>query len=350
MKKGCNRVFILFIALMLLCIQVLAQEQELIPPNVGEVWAQPSDLRPSQPVWGHAEGLRVGLWPMTGPRGLLRIYAPYLGHADDRMINYIAIEPVIQGSMARGFSELEVSQLDEVDGLRFWSADSPDDAIPRAPTDPARGVIGYDGDVETLTVYVFIEPYRSGAKVVLSLTFRADCPYEVGISTFTTKGSKLLTACIVTATMGNYARLRTLHLWGGTRSALDFWPTFDGPDFAPHVCFGLNDLIMTPEGHAVFAATPNEENPEDADYAPRTFIGWKYYGEIATQVWRSEDPHPLLRGCVNGRTEYWASRSPIPGGISFENFEFIEPFREGGTFWFGVVPDFVGTAEIMETK
>ncbi|MCK4570622.1 hypothetical protein KAT84_01605 [Candidatus Bipolaricaulota bacterium] len=107
---------------------------------------------------------------------------------------------------------------------------------------------------------------------------------------------------------------------------------------------------MTPEGHAVFAATPNEENPEDADYAPRTFIGWKYYGEIATQVWRSEDPHPLLRGCVNGRTEYWASRSPIPGGISFENFEFIEPFREGGTFRFGVVPDFVGTAEIMEAK
>ncbi|MCK4570621.1 hypothetical protein KAT84_01600 [Candidatus Bipolaricaulota bacterium] len=141
------------------------------------------------PYGGHAEGLRVGLWPMTGPRGLLRIYAPYLGHADDRMINYIAIEPVIQGSMARGFSELEVSQLDEVDGLRFWSANSPDDAIPRAPTDPARGIIGYDGDVETLTVYVFIEPYRSSAKVVLSLTFRADRPYEVGISTFTTEGS-----------------------------------------------------------------------------------------------------------------------------------------------------------------
>ena len=327
----------------------LALEKPLAPPEVGPYWVRPSSEHPAQPVWGHAEGLRVGLWPMTGPRGLLRVYSPYLGHADDRMLNYIAIEPVIQGSMTRSFSELEFSQLDEVDGLRFWSADSPDDATPREPTEPARGVVGHDGDVETLTVYVYVESYRSGAKVVLRLTFRVDRPYEIEIAAFTTEGSRTLASCIVTATMGNYARLRTLHLRGGTRSAFELWPAFDGPDFAPRVCFGLDDLIMTPEGHVVFAATPNEEHPEDADYTPRTFIGWKYYGEVATQVWRSEDPHPLLRGCVNGRTEYWASRLPIPGGIAFENFEMIEPFREGAAFWFGVFPGQGGPLETLES-
>ena len=96
-------------------------------------------------------------------------------------------------------------------------------------------------------------------------------------------------------------------------------------------------------------ATPNEEHPEDAEYALRTFIGWKYTGETATQMWRSENPHPQLRGCVNGRTEYWASRSPIPGGISFENFELVEPFREGATFWFGVIPGLVEPDKLMES-
>jgi hypothetical protein len=138
--------------------------------------------------------------------------------------------------------------------------------------------------------------------------------------------------------MGNYARLRTLRLRDGTRSALELWPAFSGDGFAPHVCFGLDDLIVTPEGDALFVATPNEEHPEDAAYATHTPFDWRYYGDSAVQSWRSEDPHLLMRGCVNGRTEYWASRSPIPGGIAFENFELIEPFREGATFWFGVTP------------
>ena len=335
--------------LCLVCVGffALGQDSSSTSTDAGTLWVRPSSEHPTQPLWGHVNGLRVGLWPMTGPRGLLRVYAPYLGHAEERMINYIAIEPVIQGSLARSFSELEVSQLDGVDGLRFWSADSPNDAEPRDPTEPARGIIGYDGGVETLTVTIFIEPYRSGAKVVLSLTFRADRPHEVGISTYTAKDSKPLSACIVTATMGNYARLRTLYLRESTMQAGTLWPGFEGPDFTTHTCFTLDKMLMTSNGQALFMATPDEAHPEVAEYAPRTFIGWKYYGQVATQVWRSEDPHPLLRGCVNGRTEYWASRSPIPGGIAFENFELIEPFREGVTFWFGVIP---GRVELAITE
>lgn len=333
--------------LCLVCVGffALGQDSSSTSTDAGKVWVRPSSEHPTQPLWGHADGLRVGLWPMTGPRGLLRVYAPYLGHAEDRMINYIAIEPVIQGSMTRSFSELEVSHLDDVDGLCFWSADSPNDAEPRDPTEPARGIIGYDGGVETLTVTIFIEPYRSGAKVVLSLTFRADRPHEVGISTYTAEDSEPLSACIVTATMGSYARLRTLHLREGTIvQAGKLWPGFEGSDFTSHACFTLDEMLMTANGQALFVATPDEADPEVAEYAPRTFIGWEYYGQVATQSWRSEDPHPLVRGCVNGRTEYWASRSPIPGGIAFENFELIEPFREGATFWFGVIPGRMGSA------
>lgn len=43
--------------------------------------------------------------------------------------------------------------------------------------------------------------------------------------------------------------------------------------------------------------------------------------------------------------EYWVSQSLIPGGIAFENFELVEPFRDGTTFWFGVIPGVVESSE-----
>jgi hypothetical protein len=90
------------------------------------------------------------------------------------------------------------------------------------------------------------------------------------------------------------------------------------------------------DGHAIVSATPNELHPREARYAPGTRPHWKYPGEIATQSWRSESPDPQLEALVNGRYAYWSSKSPIPGGISFENFEMIAPFRQGAEFWFGV--------------
>jgi len=326
------------------CILALAavagwgQAQLLTPPVVGETWVQPSIQAPAQPVWGHAYGLRVGLWPMPGPRGLLRIYAPYLGHAHERVVNYIAIEPVVSGTLFRSYSELETSQLDLDEGLRFWSASEANETVPCDPAEPTRGEILMQDGVEILRVYIHIEAYRSGAIVSLSLTFRADRPYEVGIATLQAMGSKPLAACIVTATMGNYARLRTLHLSERTVDAAALWPTFDGSGFTTHACFAIDELIRARNGDVWFVATPDEVDPERATYAPGTFMGWKYNGLVATQTWRREAPRLLMRGCVNARTQYWASQSPIPGGIAFENFELVEPFESGATFWFGVWP------------
>ncbi len=315
-----------------------ALQTPLSPPFIDGRWVQPSASSPAEPVWGHAEGLQVGLWPTGGPRGLFRIYAPYLGHQNGRMINYVAIEPVDLHSGSRGFSELEWSRLDNVQGLRFWTTDDPADETPVDPREPARGTVTLDGDIETLTVIVRIEPYENGAHVYVELTFRSDRPYEVGFSTYVASGSIPLAACIVTATMGNYARLRTLHLADRTIDAADLWPGFAGDGFAPHVTFTADELLRTPDGGVLFVVTPNEADPASAEYAAGTPRDWKYTGASATQYWRCEDALPSLRGCVNGRTKYWATTAPVPGGISFENVELVERFRNGAQYWFGVVP------------
>jgi hypothetical protein len=272
---------------------------------------------------------------------LLRVYAPYLRHAegDDRLINFVAVEPIPAGQPHRGLSELEHGALDGVRGKRFWGTDDPADPAPREPDRPVRGeVVNVDG-VEALRVYVGVERFDNGAHVYVRLTFRADRPREVGLAAFARADSVPLAHCVLTATMGNYARLRELHLAGGrVARAGELWPDYRGDGFTPHAKFSLAKLTRTAEGHAVVSATPDEARPQDAAYAPGTKSHWKYTGRVARQSWRCEDPGERLEAWVNGRFAYWASRAPIPGGVSFENFEMVSPFRQGEEFWFGVEP------------
>jgi hypothetical protein len=313
--------------------------RELASPVIEGRWLRPAAESPAVPRWGHAEGLQVGISPLPGPRGLMRIYTPYLGQPEPVMINFIAIEPIPRGEQERGLSELEQSRLDGVRGKRFWSADNLDDRAPRPATEPARGrVVEVDG-VECLQVFILVEPFDNGADVTMRLTFRADRPHEVGIATFANETSIDLEHCIVTATMGNYARLRELHLADRVVSSKELWPDYRGNDFAPHQHFPLRELSRTPEGEVMIAATPDEAEPQSASYAPGVRRHWRYQGRQARQTWRVADPHPELEALVNGRRIYWASRSPIPGGISFENFELVAPFKQGGEFWFGVEPE-----------
>ncbi|MEX2335994.1 MAG: hypothetical protein WD555_01835 [Fulvivirga sp.] len=312
--------------------------KDLAPPVVGNVWVQPVQGEPAQPIWGHADGLRIGLAPMPGPRGLLRVYTPYLGHKEGKMINFIALEPIPEGSEHRGLSELEMSSLDNKHGKRFWSADDSQSTEQRAENLPAKGVISEIGGVQTLTVFVFSEPFENGTKVYIRLRFYEDKPYEVEIATFATDDSKPLKNFIITATMGNYARLRTLHLADTTVSSLDLWPEYRDSNFAPHAHFPVDDFITDEGGNAYFIAAPDEEHPQTAQYADDTNDHWKYYGDLATQYWYVENPKSDLEGLVNGRFAYWGSKSPIPGGISFENFELKAPFSNGAEFVFGVDP------------
>jgi hypothetical protein len=315
--------------------------RSLADPVIEGSWVRPpADEKMAKPVWGSAEGLRIGLAPLPGPRGLLRVYTPYVGQPDWRMINFLAVEPIVKGQTRRGYSELEQSSLIAGTGKVMWSVDRPDDWTPRDPTYPARGVIGKENRIETLTVFIGIEKFRSGAAVFLRLTFRADRPCEVEVATFTQPASAPLAYCVVTATMGNYARLRQLHLATGVVTASELYSdaTFGAIGFAPHKRFGLERLARTQNGAAILAATSDETDPAGAD---QTTVagGWRYVGRPATQYWSCDQPHPKLTALVNARRTYWASDKPIPGGVSFENVELVAPFRPGQSWTFGVTTE-----------
>ncbi len=296
----------------------------LAPSLNAAEWIRPTTQK-SPLMWGHKDGLRLGIAPLPGPRGLLRIYAPYLGNGDDHVINFIAVEPVVAGETRRGLSELEQSKLDGVAGKRFWC----DNAAGRTLT--------IDG-VEMFHVTIEVEPFDNGAHVYVRLGFRADRPHEIALATFAHEDSKPLSSCVLTATMGNYARLRKLQLADRVVTSHELWPDYTADSFAPPVTFPLAKLKRNEHGAAIASASPDEIRPQEAEYAPLTRKHWRYTGKVATQYWRCESPDPALKVAVNGRYMYWRSKTPIPNGIAFENFEMIAPFKQGGEFIFGVEP------------
>ena len=337
--KNLFTVVIPCLSFLFICAATNAQNRkELAAPQKRTKWIQPSQGSPAQPVWGHAAGLRVGLSPFPGPRGLLRIYTPYLGHKEAEVMNFIAFEPIVQGDKNRSLSELEMSTLDNKRGKRFWSANDSLSTTPAREDLPATGVIEKIRGVETLTVYVFSEAFDNGAMVYTRLRFYEHQPYEVEITTYKTLASKALDHFIVTATMGNYARLRNLYLQSGTVYSGTLWPDYNKDGFTAHAHFPVSSFIKDRSGRAYFIAAPDEKNPSEATYAKGTNDHWKYYGQKATQYWYSKNNNEKLEGLVNGRYTYWASQSPIPGGIAYENFELKAPFVQGSTYVFGVSP------------
>jgi hypothetical protein len=251
------------------------------------------------------------------------------------MINFISIEPVAQGT--RGQSELEMSQRDGVRGKALGTGNQFLNEVPREPPwQPAASrVIRIDG-TEALTFFVAVEPFRNGARPVLQALFRRDRPTEVALRVFAAPGSAPMNACVLSATMGNYARLRRLWLRGEVVDANLLWPTFkpDWLGFAPWRQWPADRLHVV-NGGVVVAAVPDEADPGRAEYAPSVREHWRYQGRPATQFWRTA-PYPGLVARVNGRTTYWGGQSPIPGGISYENFELEVPFRAGQEFRFGI--------------
>jgi len=315
-----------------------AVPRDLAPPTIEGPWVRPAKGEASQPVWGVKGGIRVGLWPTPGPRGLLRIYAPYLGHAPLRVVNFVAVEPVV--NRWRCLSEMEQSGLDNARGKRMWTGDAMEAAPqPRKPWQPARGSLTEIDGAEALTVFVFIERFRNGARPVVQIVLRADRPHEATFRIFAAKGSGAMKSCVLTATMGNYARLRRLWLKGEVVESTTLWPTpqLNRHGFVSHRRWGLDRMLVV-GGEAIGAATPNEADPGQAAYAPNVHRFWRYSGKVATQYWRA----PAAKGLavqVNGRTTYWASQALIPGGISYENFELVAPYVEGQSFSFGVTPE-----------
>jgi hypothetical protein len=289
-------------------------------------------------MWGINGGIAVGLWPNRGPRGLIRIYTPYLGQGRQRVMNFVAVEPVARGS--RGLSELEASALDRVQGKAMWTRDTlEEDPKPRPPWQPARGVVGGASGKKTLSFYVYVEPFANGARPVVEVQLREDRPQEVAFRVFSARGGAPLRACVLTATMGNYARLRKLWLKDRVEEAHELYRSarFGSNGFADPHQWAVGQLLVV-DGEAVVAARPSEPDPAHAAYDSDVAPGWHYQGKTATQYWRAP-ARPNLVARVNARKTYWASTAAIPGGVAFENFELEAPFRPGQEFVFGITPE-----------
>lgn len=290
-------------------------------------------------AWGIAGRLTWGLAPPTGrptdgPRGLIRLRYPTLPGGRYDLINFIAVEPIVAG--VKGFSELEPSDLDNMPGKRFWVAPAAETGT--LPERPLAGRLDrLDNGVEQLSLEVCIERFGNGAHVRLTITQRSDAPDEIELTIRAEPDSAPIDYCILTATMGNKARARLLWLKDRVASSLDLYSDYREPHFTPHHIVAGEHLHRTAAGDLLVAITTDEADPAAVEPFPRR-VHWYYGGFPVTQYWKKpaatwrDDIHVA----VNGRYTYWLSQRPIPGGISFENFELRERFHAGQRFVFGI--------------
>lgn len=321
-------------------------------------WIRPQSAY-DHPQWGIKNGVVIGLWatPMEepgaaatgGPRGLFRV--GFHSNGKINQMNFIAVEPVVDGKIE--YSEISPSIVDGHWGKLMWagSTATDDGYLPFAAT---TGVITHpdpsDPQVEELSFYVFMERFHSGAHPYFKVSIRSDRPQEIAFEVFHRSGSSSMQRCTLTATMGNYARLRKLHLKDQVVNSRELYKGFEGIDFIEKDPYPLETLYRTAEGD-VLAVMETDESlaqlmdwPESEAYLAQQ--SWRYRPSYkVVQYWRkdAEDHDPSLRVRVNGRAKYWAVASEneedyvaIPGGPSFENFELRENYRPGQKVYFGI--------------
>ena len=301
-------------------------------------WIRP--MKPGDPLlWGRKDGLIFGLpsdGGLPGPRGLIRVGMLSARTGSPELLNYVAIEPVTTGRGSRGdrmaFSELEMSLSDAQPGKRLWVE---------------AGVSGLSGElsaqsggqtsIETLTVRIEVERFQSnGAHVYVIATVASDHPQELRLSVYRHDDSPEIEELTLTATMGNYERLRWLWLKDQVVDSREIYRGYKGDDFAEHATYPLKKMLRAPDGDAIVFCTTNEAHPEsNPNFAAKEH--WRYRLTRTTQYWRvrAADIEPNLRVRVNGRRVYWNTHSPVGGGIAFENFEVRQKYKPGQTFVFG---------------
>lgn len=343
---------LLAVGVWLLCGMVWGQETPQIE------WIRPSSAY-DHPQWGIKNGIVIGLWPTPmespgaaatgGPRGLFRVGY----HSDGKInqMNFIAVEPVVDGKIE--YSEISPSVVDGHWGKLMWAGSTARDNgyLPFAST---TGVITRpdpsNPKVEELSFYVFMEQFLGGAHPFFKVSIRSDRPQEIAFQVFNRPGSSSMERCTLTATMGNYARLRKLHLKDQVVDSRDLYKGFDGIDFIEKDPYPVETLYKTANGD-VLALMETDESitqlrdwPESDAYLAQK--SWRYRPSYkVVQYWRKDagDYDSSLSVRVNGRAKYWAVASEneedyvaIPGGPSFENFELRENYRPGQKVYFGI--------------
>lgn len=284
-------------------------------------WIRPG-ITPTQSMWGIKGGLCWAIHPggfrAREPRGLIRLGYPVLPGDRYDLINFIAIEPVVNSRKA--YSELEHSKLDNTRGKRIW---------------PDGELTSVSNGIEQLTVTLRVERFDNGAEVRLLACQRSDRPDELQLTIYAETNSAPLEYCILTATMGNMVRTRLLWLKDDVVNSLEIYRDYKGNDFAAHQFYSLPQLQSTATHGLLVAISTDEIDPSAS--RPRGKF-WYYGGRKVTQYWRkpARTYNWDLQVAVNGRYTYWGSRTPIPGGVAFENFEMRERFYNGQQFVFGI--------------
>jgi len=324
-------------------------------------WIQPKSAQDAS-LWGIRNGIVFSLWPYGieteksvyggGPRGLIRVGIERAGKS--YLLNFLAVEPVIDGKME--FSEISPSRVDDIWGKLMWASDweAPTGFYPTALS---RGIISHpdpkNPTVEELSLYVFMERFIAGAHPYLRLSIRNDRPQELCVEVLNRSDSKKMDFCNITATMGNYSRLRQLHLKDRIINAKALYKDYKGIDFVEKEQYAADQLIES-KGGDLFAFATSDESlvalaawPDDS--LARSKVSWRYRPNIKlTQYWRKEkaDMRSDLQLRVNGRYRYWSGGSrdekhymPIPGGASFENFELREKYAPGQKMYFGITEE-----------
>lgn len=298
-----------------------------------------------RPVWGLANGIMVGLWPGAidgvgngGPRGLLRIGYPLGEPRQHRLVNFVAVEPDVADGHWRGLSEIEPSASDGKPGKLFTAG---------PPEGGDAGETLYAGlldhppdspDAERLRLRLEVETFANGAAPYLILTLRSDRPDEVMLQPYHRRDSRAIRQCVLTATMGNFARLRRAWLAeGALLESLQLWPQHRGGSFTGfHVVPG-SELARTRDGSILVPLETDEAEPvTNWPYDPGNWWRWRY--EQVTQYWRvaADEAGDDLCFAANGRATFYGTGMAIPGGVAFENTEIREAYRAGQAVCFGI--------------
>ena len=308
-------------------------------------WVQPANAK-APLIWGRRDGIVFGLYSpggMRGPRGLIRVGVFPGNEKEPQLLNFIAVEPVIAGVGRRfermAFSELEMSALDAGQrGKRMWV--DPSSEKDGVPTGVLETLHAGKATVERLSVRIDVERFtQNGAHVYLIASIDSDHPSELRLTVHAEDDSPPLDELTLTATMGNYERLRLLWLKGRVVNSRELFSSYTGDAFVEHENYSLPEMLRSVDGDAVVFCSSNEKDPGKTE--GNNSAHWVYTLPKLTQYWRvpGHDVQPDLRVRVNARRVYWASAAPVLGGIAFENFEVRQRYVPGQTFVYGITPE-----------
>ncbi len=266
-------------------------------------------------IWGRRDGILFGLpseGGLPGPRGLVRVGVLSRDTGRPQLLNFM------DGGIA---------------GRRLW-------------VDPAtdfRGVLSTVAEsprrIERLSVRIDIEQFAAnGARVYLIASIDSDRPSELDLAVFQVRDSPALEELTLTATMGNFERLRWLFLKNRVVDSRILFNGETGDAFFEHESYPLEEMLRSADGNAIALCATDEPTPSSEMNTPSPF--WRYPLPRITQYWKvpTRFIEPDLRVRVNGRRSYWGSHKPVPNGVAFENFELRQRYRPGQVFVFGVTP------------